>query len=296
MWLGIPPAPRLASASSDETIIIWDAATWQQETRLRGHDASVRSVAWSPDGTRLASASFDQTVIIWDTDTWQQEVVLRAEVGSVLSVAWHPDGAQLAATYADQVTVIWETATWEQVTILEGHIGSVWSVAWHPDGSTLATATADQSIRLWDTERWQQTIALNRHRGAVMGVAWHPNGTYLASASADGSIRVTPQHYTRPPCQWLLGANLSLRQWKAVRNLAIYRPTCPNLDFTPISFGLNRDYLVYTLPGRLLAGGVSMGGLALVTGLVMLPMRAIRKRRALATQKRSGLPSRSHTK
>ena len=33
---------------------------------LKGHDGSVWSVAFSPDGQRVVSGSFDETVKIWD--------------------------------------------------------------------------------------------------------------------------------------------------------------------------------------------------------------------------------------
>ena len=57
---------RLASASDDNTVIIWDTASWEPVTTLSEHTDRVRSVAWNGDDSRLASASEDRTVIIWE--------------------------------------------------------------------------------------------------------------------------------------------------------------------------------------------------------------------------------------
>ncbi|KAK5243506.1 hypothetical protein LTS06_010745 [Exophiala xenobiotica] len=61
-----PDSTRLASASEDHTVKIWDGSSGACLQTLEGHSASIRSVAFSPDSTRLASASEDRAVKIWD--------------------------------------------------------------------------------------------------------------------------------------------------------------------------------------------------------------------------------------
>ncbi|KAJ5637219.1 hypothetical protein N7490_007098 [Penicillium lividum] len=60
---------RLASASSEDTIRIWDPATGQCALMLEGHSDIVNWVAWSKDGSRLASVSSDKTIRVWDPAT-----------------------------------------------------------------------------------------------------------------------------------------------------------------------------------------------------------------------------------
>ncbi|HEX7679616.1 MAG TPA: hypothetical protein VF713_15900, partial [Thermoanaerobaculia bacterium] len=59
---------RLASASLDKTVILWDVDSRKPLATLEGHGEDVNGVAFSPDGKWLASASSDKTIILWDLD------------------------------------------------------------------------------------------------------------------------------------------------------------------------------------------------------------------------------------
>lgn len=61
-----PDGTRLASASNDQLIRVWDTRTGDLLLSLPGHSRTVTSVAWSHDGTRIASAGRDLTIRIWD--------------------------------------------------------------------------------------------------------------------------------------------------------------------------------------------------------------------------------------
>ncbi|KAF1940080.1 hypothetical protein EJ02DRAFT_407262 [Clathrospora elynae] len=60
---------RLASASYDSTVKIWDASSGACLQTLEGYSSGVTSLAFSHDSTRLASASYDSTVKIWDASS-----------------------------------------------------------------------------------------------------------------------------------------------------------------------------------------------------------------------------------
>ena len=73
---------RLASASDDRTVNIWDTSRGECLQTLEGHSDQVRSVAFSHDSTRLASASDDGTVKVWDTSSG--ECLQTLEIGEAL--------------------------------------------------------------------------------------------------------------------------------------------------------------------------------------------------------------------
>ena len=61
-----PDGKRIATASQDQSIKVWDAEDGRELLTIRGHTHVVICVAFSPDGHLLASGSIDTTARIWD--------------------------------------------------------------------------------------------------------------------------------------------------------------------------------------------------------------------------------------
>ncbi len=153
-----PDGQRLASASDDQTVKVWDLATGREALALKGHKGVVSSVAFSPDGQRLASASDDQTVRVWDLATGQQALALQGHTDFVRSVAFSPDGQRLASASEDKTVRVWDLATGQQALALQGHTAPVLSMAFSPDGQRLASASSDQTVKVWDAARGRQAL------------------------------------------------------------------------------------------------------------------------------------------
>jgi WD40 repeat protein len=184
-----PEGARIASASSDHTARVWNAASGLCTAVLSGHADDVNSVAWSPDGARVVTGSFDGTARVFDAGTGALETRLAGHRGDVNGVAWSVDGSTIATASDDETARLW---SWrgELLRELRGHSDWVDQVAFSPDGRLLATASLDRTARIWDVATGEELACLGEHGCTVKAVRWSPCGRYLATAAYDKRIRI----------------------------------------------------------------------------------------------------------
>lgn len=101
-----PDGARLASASMDGTLKLWDMATGENVATLPGHLQEATDVAFSPDGRTLASVGQKQAIKLWDLAAMRELFSLdMPEAG--LFLEFSPDETHLAvATTGDTVRLL----------------------------------------------------------------------------------------------------------------------------------------------------------------------------------------------
>jgi WD40 repeat protein len=100
---------RLASASYDGSVRLWDVNSGEELRRFKGHDGWVYTVAFHPDGRHLASGGRDGKVRLWDVDTGA-ELARFGQQEDVAHATFSPDGARLASASSDGSVVVWDVA------------------------------------------------------------------------------------------------------------------------------------------------------------------------------------------
>ncbi|NER46186.1 MAG: WD40 repeat domain-containing protein [Symploca sp. SIO1A3] len=101
-----PDGQMIASAGSDQLIILWNSGTGKLVRTLTEHSGSVFAVAFSPKGKFLASGGKDNTVRIWNYQTGELLQTLE-HFGLVHCLAFSPDGETLASGSEDTTIKVW---------------------------------------------------------------------------------------------------------------------------------------------------------------------------------------------
>ena len=185
-----PDGQRIASASWDNTVRLWDATSGEALLTLRGHQHSVAAVTFSPDGLRIASASRDSTLRLWDASSGEALLALQGHQHWVNAVAFSPDGLRIASASHDKTVRLWDVVSGKALLTLQGHQDSVTTVAFSPDGLRIASASHDKTLRLWGPGNGEALLTLQGHQHWVNAVAFSPDGLRIASASYDKTLRL----------------------------------------------------------------------------------------------------------
>src|SRR6266516_2841425 len=164
-----PDGYRIASAGTDKTIQVWDAATGENVLTYRGHRDWVMAAAWSPHGHYLASAGDnytgggDRTVQVWEATTGNLNYTFRNHTDAVSSVAWSPDGKRIASASFDTTVRVWDAFTGQNALLYGKHSKWITSIAWSHDGKRIASASQDTYVRVWDAVTGQDVLRPRMH-------------------------------------------------------------------------------------------------------------------------------------
>ena len=153
------------------------------------HQAIVRTVAWSPDGTMLASGADDTQLFIWGMDGLVHHTVQHP--ASVHVLAWSPDGQRLVTGSATQVLFLHALTGTPLARSTHRHTAAVTGLAWSMQNPNLVVSGAlDMHAIVWNTTNYQAQALFARHTAPIEAVSWAADGQTVASSSQGGVVRV----------------------------------------------------------------------------------------------------------
>jgi polyadenylation factor subunit 2 len=217
-----PSDAKLATASDDGTVKIWDVTTSTNEQTFKDHGWDVKACDWHPSKGLVVSGSKDHSVRLWDPRTCRNLTTLHGHKNAITATKFSRLRDSLLATAGrDSLARIFDLRMMRDVCVLRGHEKEVTTLAWHPvHPSLMATGSGDGhvgSINSYlldepNTPAGISTATISpyytpdpasapaqsiypahripyAHDSAIWSLDWHPLGHILASGSND--------HFTR---------------------------------------------------------------------------------------------------
>lgn len=190
-----PDGKRIASASGDHTVQVWDAAGGGHVLTFRGHSSDVACLSWSPDGKYIVSGSIDGKIFVWDATSGNLIYTYEGHSDAVYDVAWSPDGKRIASASNDGSVQMWDAFTGKHVISYLSTQSSrlrraPWNaVAWSPDSKHIAIGGAGDAVVL-DATTGKVTGYYGNSGGEIHSLKWSPDGIYLAIGRDDTTVQV----------------------------------------------------------------------------------------------------------
>lgn len=177
---------KLATASLDNTVRIWNVSDGAQIGTLRGHTDGVAFVEFLKDG-RIFTASLDKTLRLWSPEG-VMKATLPGHAEYLTCAAVSRSGTLAASGGLDNSVRLWNLTSESAIVEFPGTT-SVQTVAFSNDAALLAAGGDDQAIRFWEVESKKFVRAVPAHAGNVEALMFSPTEKRLVSAGADGFVR-----------------------------------------------------------------------------------------------------------
>lgn len=205
-----PDGLRLASASSDGTVRVWDVGNGRELLSYRGHEADKPdpkdkeksptippvSVAYSPDGVWIASAGLTE-IHVWEAATGKRLFTLKnatKDKKPLRSIAFGKTKTVLASGGDDKRVVLWDVEKEKIVATADEQAGVVNAVTFNVDGSLLAAVNNGGTATVYALEGTSLKLkfggSVSTSKG-VNAVAFARQGTTLLTGGEDKAMTLT---------------------------------------------------------------------------------------------------------
>ncbi|MBT9316049.1 WD40 domain-containing protein [Leptothoe spongobia] len=182
LWNTDPTLQTQASKITEQLLL-----DIRQQNRLDGHQATVTTTSFSPNGQRLATAGVDKKIHLWNP-AGVMLASLEGHTSTISQVKFSPTGSLLASAGDDGTIRLWTTdGTPKQV--INSQIENIWGLDFSPDGQTLAACGQAGEAELWQRDG---TFIRNLDSGGTLpgicSLAYSPQGNQIAIGSNNGMV------------------------------------------------------------------------------------------------------------
>ncbi|KAJ3127730.1 hypothetical protein HK100_009572 [Physocladia obscura] len=183
------PNIQLAAAGEDAEIRLINIDDIKDTVVIKGHNDSIKSLAFSPDGDFLASVDARGDLHIWDLRPSKPSCLqilkgvlpdTSVDLKDYGRVSWHPSGKFLAIPGVYKDIKILDTKTWASVHTFQNHSKLVTAVQYNHDGTIISSSDQGGKIYLWNANsRESSPFKTIKSPSIVTDFRWHPSKNNL---------------------------------------------------------------------------------------------------------------------
>ena len=205
---------QLISASSDNTIRIWDMNHRVTTRVLKGHQSEVKSFALTSDESRAVSGGSDKRILEWDMNAplppYREHVLAEKNIRQVVFSA---DSRSFYTVNENGAVGIWDTITLSKQHALSQELGPECSTILSPNGDYLIAGTGSGRLWVLDAGNLQVVARRSVESEPILPVGFSADDKSLVALEAGNKISLWNVHTWQLISRVEIGLNIE-RYWK----------------------------------------------------------------------------------
>ena len=197
------PDNKIATASLNDSILIWDINTKSLIKGWRAHTYGVGFLHKSSNGDYLLSGEFgmlsfqdglisNDSLTIWDTHTGN---IISKYPYHVNDALFCPNNKGIITRTGNTIDII-DFSSGKKTKTLIGHKSNITKIGMDKKGRLIVSASSDGTIRLWDEKLYEPTTKKQvSTRNYSIPVAIHPNGKSFLISIGDSIMALSTNPY-----------------------------------------------------------------------------------------------------
>ncbi|MDB9517280.1 hypothetical protein PN466_10010 [Roseofilum reptotaenium CS-1145] len=156
-------------------------------------DATIRALAFHPQGNTFASGNNKGMIQLWNTDGTLLKS-FRASEETIRDITFSPNGNLIASASRDgdfgEIKIWKKDGTFvRKLNKKNTHKKEVLSLAFSPDGKKIASGSRDRLIKIWTIDGTMER-EMRGHDSSIWCLSFSPDGKILASGSSDSTVKL----------------------------------------------------------------------------------------------------------
>ncbi|KAJ3278327.1 WD repeat-containing protein 20, partial [Borealophlyctis nickersoniae] len=145
-----PDGSKLATASNDGTVRIWDAVTGMSLNVIQANDDWVRTVALAEGGKLLLTNGKENDLKVWDAESGELRRQIPGHSAAITRIVMKPDGKTGVCSSKDGRIGAFSVDDNHIGAFFTGHKAAV-NMTVSADGSLVLSGSVDKTCQMWNT-------------------------------------------------------------------------------------------------------------------------------------------------
>ncbi|CAE6509996.1 unnamed protein product [Rhizoctonia solani] len=194
--MAISPDGLYVALGIDSDVLVVDSSSGRVVLNpLKGHKNTIKSIAFSPDGTQVLAGSthydpYYVTILGWGARTGEvilDPLQLNGHPGETKCLSFSPDCAYIATGFSDGFVLLWNAKNGEMLHHLRTQ-DAIWDMAFSLDGTQIVVGFGI-SLQIWDTKTGKTILGPITTPIPVHRLSFSPDKNCVVCASVNSDYK-----------------------------------------------------------------------------------------------------------